>query len=117
MKTHKNLYSKICTFENLLLAAQKAQKGKRFQENVADFNFHLEANLHQLLKELQTQTYQPGAYKEFYIFEPKPRMISAAPYRDRVSNRNNNHPNNRNNNNGFRCLRTSKQVAFLSSRR
>lgn len=84
MKTHKNLYPQICTFENLLLASQKAQKGKRFQENVASFNFHLEANLHRLLKELTTQTYQPGAYKEFHIYEPKPRMISAAPYQDRV---------------------------------
>lgn len=28
--------------------------------------------------------YQPGAYKTFYIYEPKKRLISAAPYRDRV---------------------------------
>ncbi len=84
MKRFKNLYSKITTFENLFLAAQKAQRGKRFQSNVAVFNFHLERNLFQLQKELIEQTYKPGAYKEFYIFEPKPRMISAAPYRDRV---------------------------------
>lgn len=84
MKRFKNLYSQICTFENLLLASQKAQKGKRFQDNVAQFNFHLEKNILQLLDELKTQTYQPGKYKEFHILEPKPRMISAAPYRDRV---------------------------------
>ena len=31
-----------------------------------------------------TQTYRPGAYHEFYLYEPKKRMISAAPYRARV---------------------------------
>ena len=34
--------------------------------------------------EKQTQCYRPGAYHEFYIYEPKRRKISAAPYRDRV---------------------------------
>jgi hypothetical protein len=34
-KTYKNLYDKICSFENLLLAAKKTQKGKRFKENTA----------------------------------------------------------------------------------
>lgn len=31
-----------------------------------------------------TGTYRPGAYKHFYIHEPKRRQISAAPFRDRV---------------------------------
>ena len=29
-------------------------------------------------------TYEPGAYRHFYVFEPKQRKISAAPFRDRV---------------------------------
>ena len=37
-----------------------------------------------LQEELTSQRYQPGAYKTFEIFEPKRRIISAAPYRDRV---------------------------------
>ena len=84
MKTHNRLFEQICSFENLLNAAQKAQRGKRFQDEVAHFNFHLERELHCLQEELQTRTYQPGAYREFYIYEPKLRKISAAPYRDRV---------------------------------
>lgn len=64
--------------------ARKAQRGKRFQPNVADFNFHLEGNLFQLQQELQEQSYRPGEYNTFHILDPKPRMISAAPYRDRV---------------------------------
>ncbi len=33
---------------------------------------------------LLTRTYTPGPYTEFVITTPKRRMISAAPYRDRV---------------------------------
>jgi len=84
MKTYKHLYDKICSFENLLLASKKAQRCKRFQDEVSRFNFYLERNLLQLQEELKSQTYKPGAYREFYIYEPKKRMISAAPYRDRV---------------------------------
>ncbi|MGH9835207.1 MAG: RNA-directed DNA polymerase [Blastocatellia bacterium] len=32
---------------------------------------------------METKTYRPGAYTTFQIVEPKKRMISAAPYRDR----------------------------------
>jgi RNA-directed DNA polymerase len=37
-----------------------------------------------LQNELREQTYQPGKYNSFYIHEPKKRLISAAPFRDRV---------------------------------
>jgi hypothetical protein len=63
VKTHKNLFSQIVTFENLLLAAQKAAAGKREQFNVMDFFYRLEENLWRLQEELQTQTYRPGAYR------------------------------------------------------
>ncbi len=84
MKTFKNLYPRVYAFENLLLASRKAQLGKRSQQNVGRFNFFLEHNLVQLQKELQEKSYQPGPYETFTILEPKKRMISAAPYRDRV---------------------------------
>jgi len=84
MKKHRNLWPAITDFSNLLMAAKQAQKGKRFRENVLEFNFHLESELFRLQAELKAKTYTPGAYNTFYIFEPKPRMISAAPYRDRV---------------------------------
>jgi len=84
MKRHGNLYPQITAFENLLLAARKAQRSKRFRDNVLAFNFNLERELIQLQCDLVNQTYQPGNYKTFYIHEPKKRLISAAPYRDRV---------------------------------
>jgi len=84
MKRYGNLYPKIVEFTNIFYAAKQAQRGKRFRENVLSFNDNLENELIQLQQELRQKTYQPGEYRTFYIREPKRRMISAAPYRDRV---------------------------------
>ncbi len=71
-------------FRNLLRAARNAARGKRHSANVVRFGFDLENQLVRLQDELVSQTYQPGAYRTFEIFEPKRRLISAAPFRDRV---------------------------------
>lgn len=71
-------------WDNLLLAYHKAAKGKRGHADVAEFEYRLEENLLQLQQELKEQTYQPGQYHSFYIHDPKKRLISAAPFRDRV---------------------------------
>lgn len=84
MKTHKNLFDKIVDYENMLMAAAKAQRGKRFEPCVLAFNHEMEKNLFKLQDELKNGSYQPGPYYGFYIHEPKKRLISAAPYRDRV---------------------------------
>ena len=84
MKRYGNLWYQIIAFENLLNAARQAQRGKRFRHNVLTFNYNLETELFQLNTELAQKTYQPGIYKTFEIVEPKRRLISAAPYRDRV---------------------------------
>jgi RNA-directed DNA polymerase len=84
MKRHGNLWEKVIRFEALLRAAEQACKGKRFRLDVAAFHFNLEHELWTLHEELSTKTYRPGAYRTFFICEPKPRQISAAPYRDRV---------------------------------
>jgi retron-type reverse transcriptase len=84
MKRHGNLWPQVIDFNNLLAAAQQAQRGKRYQPNVLRFNERLGDELLRLQAELASQTYRPGPYTTFLIFEPKKRMISAAPYRDRV---------------------------------
>lgn len=78
------MYAKLHSWENLLLAYRRAAKGKRGQSNVAFFEHNLEENLLGLQEALVTQTYQPGDYSSFFIHEPKRRLISAAPFRDRV---------------------------------
>lgn len=78
------LFSQITTWDNLLLAFRKAARGKRGLPNVAQFERRLEDNLLQLQAELTTGVYRPGNYHSFYIHDPKRRLISAAPFRDRV---------------------------------
>ncbi|MDX2216863.1 MAG: RNA-directed DNA polymerase [Oculatellaceae cyanobacterium bins.114] len=84
MKRYGNLWSQITDFENLLQASQQAQQGKRYRSSVLAFNYNLENELLKLQTELRQKTYTPGGYKTFVIRDPKSRLISAAPYRDRV---------------------------------
>ena len=84
MKTSKNLFERIITFENVLSSAHKAAKGKRENQSVLSYFSHLEENLWQIIEELKGKTWQPGLYTTFNIYKPKPRQISAAPFRDRV---------------------------------
>jgi retron-type reverse transcriptase len=84
MKTFNNIFTDIITWHNLLKAAHNAGKGKRYQPDVARFHYHLESSLLQLQHELATRIYRPGPYRSFMITDPKERMISAAPFRDRV---------------------------------
>lgn len=83
-KAYDHLYAEVISFENLYLAYRQAARGKRGQPAVASFDFDLEENLLRLHEELTAQTYRPGAYTSFYICDPKRRLVSAAPFRDRV---------------------------------
>ena len=85
MKRYNKLYSRLCSFDNLLAAANQAQKGKRYHPEVLQFNARLEKELLYLCKTLQEHSYQPGGYTPFWVFDKgKKRYISRAPYRDRV---------------------------------
>ncbi len=84
MKRYGHLWEDMISFENLLRAAEKARRGKRFKPGAARFFFRLEPELVRLQDELATFTYRPGPYRTFTIYEGKPRQISAAPFRDRV---------------------------------
>jgi len=84
MKTYRNLYPQICAWENIELAYRRARKGKRARKPAAAFEFDRERNLTELQQELRQKSYHPGPYHSFVIHEPKRRLISAAPFRDRV---------------------------------
>ncbi len=80
-----NLQEQLCDWGNIRLAYQNASRGKRGRGATASFEMLLADNLLELQTELEEQTYQPGGYTSFYIHEPKKRLISAAPFRDRVA--------------------------------
>ncbi|MCB0130233.1 MAG: group II intron reverse transcriptase domain-containing protein [Caldilineaceae bacterium] len=77
-------YAEVHAWDNLYQAYRKAAKGKRSRHPAAAFEFKLEDNLIELQDDLATGAYRPGDYVNFTIHEPKRRLISAAPFRDRV---------------------------------
>jgi len=84
LKRVGGLWEQVASFESLFAAATRALRGKRSRPGATGFHFDLEGELLRLERELRDATYQPGAYRNFWIQDPKPRLISAAPFRDRV---------------------------------
>ena len=80
MKTYRNLYPKLCSFENLYQAYRDARRGKRKHASVAAFEYDQEKELLLLRDELQARAWAPGPYHSFYIHDPK-RRLTLAPAR------------------------------------
>jgi hypothetical protein len=83
-RKHRDLFGAIASFESLLNAARRAVCGKRSKPGPAAFMANLETEVLRLERELTAQTWRPGGYVTMELFEPKHRVISAAPFRDRV---------------------------------
>lgn len=79
-----NLFGDIANFAALHTAAKKAVCGKRAKPGAAAFMANLEKELLRLTRQLQDQTWRSGGYTVIEVQEPKPRQVSAAPFRDRV---------------------------------
>lgn len=84
MRTYNNLYEQIYDFQNLYNAYIKARRGHRYEHQVLVFTQNLESELIQLQNDLIWETYRTGAYRRFYIHDPKTRQVAALPFRDRV---------------------------------
>lgn len=84
MKTTKNLYSQLCSYENLLLAFLKARKRKTTRPYVLEFEKKLEENLNLLREEILSHSYHPLPLKTFILHDPKTRKISVSDFRDRI---------------------------------
>ena len=84
MRRYGDLWDSFVRWDNLILAAHKARRGKRHRPVVRRFEFHRERELLRLQRELQADAWRPGPFTTHWIQRPKSRLISAAPYRDRV---------------------------------
>ncbi len=84
MKRAGGLWPVLNSWVNLSLALHRAALGKRSRPDVALFLLDWEPRLVELRRELELGTYRTGGYRTFVVREPKPRRISAAPFRDRV---------------------------------
>ena len=83
-KKYKNLYSAITSMENLRAAYKKTSRGKRKTRSYRTFTGHLDSRLRSVRRSLMTGSYRQGKPRQFTIFEPKERQISALPFRDRL---------------------------------
>jgi retron-type reverse transcriptase len=83
-RKHDNLFNDIACFPSLMAAAKRAIKGKRSKPGPAAFMANLEKEVLRLERELLEGSYKPGRYKTIEIHDPKHRIVSAAPFRDRV---------------------------------
>jgi retron-type reverse transcriptase len=83
-KKYRNLYDKICDWDNLKSALYKTSNGKRKTWGYLEFKEYDEHNLRQIQQELINCKYKVGQYRHFTIYEPKPRLISALEFKDRI---------------------------------
>lgn len=84
MKRLHDLKARICDFDNLMGAYRDAAREKMYREEVITFTLDLGNNLHNLLDELEGMDYEVGPYREFYVRYPKPRLVMALGFRDRI---------------------------------
>lgn len=80
----KKAFNNALTFEKLYQAHIRAKQHKANRNELIRFEFNLENNLINLLKNIQNNTYHLGKYTTFIIYEPKRREIMSLPYRDRI---------------------------------
>jgi len=83
-KKHRNLIDQITTIENLQEAYRKTANGKKMTFGYLEFKEYDQANLRLIQEELRDGAYTIGDYRQFTIFEPKPRLISALDFKDRL---------------------------------
>ncbi|MBP7552460.1 MAG: group II intron reverse transcriptase domain-containing protein [Spirochaetes bacterium] len=84
MKRINNLFENFISFDNILLAYKNAFKGTNKNRETLSFHFNCENEIIKLIEELKTGSYKPSPYRKFIITDPKERIISVAPFRDRV---------------------------------
>jgi retron-type reverse transcriptase len=84
VKKHRHLIEQITDIDNLRLAYEKTAKGKKLTFGYLEFKEFSEVNLLRVQEELRSGEYKIGGYRQFLVYEPKPRLISALDFKDRL---------------------------------
>lgn len=80
MKRISNIFDKVTDINNIILADNKARKGKTNTFGVKIHDRNREVNLYKLQDDLSNLTYKTSKYHIFKIYEPKEREIYRLPY-------------------------------------
>jgi RNA-directed DNA polymerase len=84
VKTHKCLFERVYSLENMIRAWEKARRNKTLHKNIIEFEQDLHHNLRLLSREIRNKTYSPRPLQTFILRDPKTRKISKSNFRDRV---------------------------------
>lgn len=84
-KKYKHLIEQVADLENLRLAFHKTARAKRLTWGYLQFKEYAELNIQLMRQEMLDGAWQQGAYREFTVYEPKPRQIQALDFKDRVA--------------------------------
>lgn len=84
MRRQGRLIEEILDFNNLYKAFYKAQKGKAFDQGMLAYRTHLYDNLQLLRQQIGSGAIETGNYHYFTVYDPKKRLICAAPFSQRV---------------------------------
>ncbi len=84
MKRAGNLMTEIVDVDNLMLAFCKARRGKQHRREVIEYSQNVVENLLSLRSRLKDESWEPGNYHYFEIFDPKRRRICAASFEERI---------------------------------
>lgn len=83
-KRYRNLFGQLAGMDNLRRAYAFTACGKRGTNGYLDFKEEAEPRLAALQEELWSGRYEPEPPREFMVYEPKPRSISALGFPDRI---------------------------------
>lgn len=84
-KRYRNLIGAITSPRTMDRALRLTAAGKRLTPGYLDFKEYGALNLAALAREMAEGRYVSGTPHQFHIFDPKLRLISALPFRDRVA--------------------------------
>lgn len=79
-----NLWTQIADYDALLEAWKEVKLGKASKPNILAYQSNLAVNLSRLEARLKAQKYRPSQHYEFWIKDPKPRLIQAPFLEDRI---------------------------------
>lgn len=78
------LLEKVSSLENLDAAYRECARGKRGTAGFHKSVFNRGERLVQISRELRSGTYRWNGYRQFHVYDPKRRLVMAAPFMDRV---------------------------------
>lgn len=84
-RRYRNLIGRITDPRNMERALRLTSAGKRMTSGYLEFKEFGALNLSELAREMATGAYVQGEPHEFYVYDPKRRLISALPFRDRIA--------------------------------